>query len=51
MLILPGGLFPIHSLETKFPVTSGSAAGTGTKEKQIMCDQIMPNELPSLRSF
>jgi len=36
MMILPGGIFPIHSLETNFPVTSGSAAGTGTQEKQIM---------------
>jgi hypothetical protein len=36
MMILPGVLYPTHSLETNFPVTSGSAAGTGTKEKQIM---------------
>jgi hypothetical protein len=51
MMILQGGLFPIHSLETNFPVISGSAAGTGTKEKRIMYDQIKPKELPSLRSF
>jgi hypothetical protein len=36
MMISPGGLSPIHSLETNFPVTLGSAAGTGTKEKQVM---------------
>jgi len=35
-MILLWGLSPIHSLETNFPVTSGNAAGTGTKEKQVM---------------
>jgi hypothetical protein len=32
MMLLPWGLFPTRSLETNLPVTSGSAAGTGTKE-------------------